>query len=177
MDGSTLLIVRGLVGLVIGIIACSFPGVTIAAVVVIFGFYALIDGVTNLVLGLPRTCTHGRSWATAVQGIVGIAAGILSLFWPAVTALVLVIFIGAWAIVTGIFELIAAVRLRTIIQGEWMLALSAVLSIAFGVLVFAFPGAGAVGISWVLGAYSAAAGIILIMLGVRLRMAYVAVFQ
>jgi uncharacterized membrane protein HdeD (DUF308 family) len=177
MDGSTLLIVRGLVGLVIGIIAFSFPGVTIAAVVVIFGFYALIDGVTNLALGLPRTRTPGRSWATAVQGIVGIAAGILSFLWPAVTALVLVIFIGAWAIVTGIFELIAAVRLRKIIQGEWMLALSAVLSIAFGVLVFAFPGAAAVGISWVLGAYSAAAGIILIMLGVRLRTAYVAVFQ
>jgi len=80
-----------------------------------------------------------------------------------------VIFIGAWAIVTGIFELVAAIRLRKIIRGEWLLALSGIMSIIFGVLVFAFPGAGAVGIAWILGAYSAAAGLILIMLGVRLR--------
>jgi uncharacterized membrane protein HdeD (DUF308 family) len=169
MDGSTLLIVRGVVGLVIGLIAFASPGVTIAALVVIFGFYAFIDGVTNLILGLTRTRTHGRSWAMAVQGIVGIAAGVLTFLWPGVTALALVIFIGAWAIVTGVFELVAAIRLRKVIRGEWLLALSGIMSMIFGVLVFAFPGAGAVGIAWILGAYSAAAGIILIMLGVRLR--------
>jgi|SRR5262245_13628339 len=168
MEGSTLLIVRGVVGLVIGVIAFAWPGVTIAALVVIFGFYAFVDGVTNLILGLTRGM-HGRSWAMAVQGVVGIAAGVLTFFWPGITALALVIFIGAWAIVTGIFELVAAIRLRKVIRGEWMLALSGIISIVFGVLVFAFPGAGAVGIAWVLGAYSAAAGIILIMLGVRLR--------
>jgi len=169
MDVSTLLIVRGVVGLGIGVIAFVWPGVTIAALVVIFGCYAFIDGVTNLILGLTKTRTHGRSWAMAVQGIVGIAAGVLTFLWPGVTALALVIFIGAWAIVTGIFELVAAIRLRKIIRGEWLLALSGIMSIIFGVLVFAFPGAGAVGIAWILGAYSAAAGIILIMLGVRLR--------
>jgi uncharacterized membrane protein HdeD (DUF308 family) len=168
MDASTLLIVRGVVGLGIGVIAFAWPGVTIAALVVIFGCYAFIDGVTNLILGLTRT-RQGRSWAMAVQGIVGIAAGALTFLWPGVTALALVIFIGAWAIVTGIFELVAAVRLRKIIRGEWLLALSGIMSIIFGVLVFAFPGAGAVGIAWILGAYSAAAGLILIMLGVRLR--------
>lgn len=169
MDASTLLIVRGIIGLVIGVIAFGWPGITIAALVVIFGFYAFIDGVTNLVLGLTRTRTHGRSWATAVQGVVGIAAGVLTFVWPGVTALALVIFIGAWAIVTGIFELVAAIRLRKVIQGEWMLALSGIMSLVFGILVFAFPGAGAVGIAWVLGTYSAAAGLVLIMLGVRLR--------
>jgi len=169
MDGSTLLIVRGIVGLVIGVIAFAWPGVTIAALVVIFGFYALIDGVTNLILGLTKTRTHARSWATALQGVVGIAAGVLTFMWPGVTALALVIFIGAWAIVTGIFEIAAAIRLRKVIRGEWLLALSGILSVIFGVLVFAFPGAGAVGIAWILGAYSAAAGIILIALGIRLR--------
>jgi uncharacterized membrane protein HdeD (DUF308 family) len=169
MDGSTLLIVRGIVGLVIGVIAFAWPGVTIAALVVIFGFYALIDGVTNLILGLTKTRMHGRSWATALQGVVGIAAGVLTFMWPGVTALALVIFIGAWAIVTGIFEIAAAIRLRKVIRGEWLLALSGILSVIFGVLVFAFPGAGAVGIAWILGAYSAAAGIILIALGIRLR--------
>jgi uncharacterized membrane protein HdeD (DUF308 family) len=167
MDG--LLIVRGIVGIVFGLVAFAWPGITIAALVVIFGLYAVIDGVTNLILGLTRRPGHERSWATAIQGIVGIVAGVLAFIWPGVTALALVIVIGAWAIVTGLFEIAAAIKLRKEITGEWMLALSGLLSVAFGVLVFAFPGAGAVGIAWVLGAYAMAGGIILIALGVRLR--------
>jgi uncharacterized membrane protein HdeD (DUF308 family) len=80
-----------------------------------------------------------------------------------------VLFIGAWAILTGVLEIIAAIRLRKVISGEWLLALSGLLSVAFGVLVLAFPGAGAIGIAFILGVYAAAAGIVLIALGVRLR--------
>jgi uncharacterized membrane protein HdeD (DUF308 family) len=128
MDGSSLLIVRGIVGVVIGILAVAWPGITIAALVGIFAVYAMLDGVTNLVLGLTRTPTHGRSWAEALQGVVGIAAGVLTFMWPIVTAFALVLFIGAWAVVTGIFEIAAAVRLRRIITGEWLLVLSGVMS-------------------------------------------------
>jgi uncharacterized membrane protein HdeD (DUF308 family) len=167
MDG--LLIVRGIVGVVFGLVAFAWPGITIAAVVVIFGAYAVIDGVTNLFLGLSRRSGHGRSWATVLQGIVGIAAGVPAFIWPGITALVLAIFIGAWAIVTGLFETAAAIKLRKEITGEWLLVLSGLMSVAFGVLVFAFPGVGAVGIAWVLGAYAMAGGIVLIALGVRLR--------
>jgi uncharacterized membrane protein HdeD (DUF308 family) len=167
MDG--LLIIRGIVGVVFGLVAFAWPGVTIAALVVIFAMYAIIDGATNLMLGLSRRPGLGRSWWTAIQGIVGIVAGVLAFVWPGVTALALVIFIGAWAIVTGLFEIAAAIKLRKEIRGEWMLALSGLLSLVFGVLVFAFPGAGAVGIAWVLAAYAMAGGIILIALGVRLR--------
>lgn len=174
MDGSGLLVVRGIVGVVFGLIAFAWPGITIAALVVIFGAYAVIDGVTNLMLGLSRRPGRGRSWAAAIQGIVGIAAGVLTFMWPGVTAIALVFFIGAWAIITGAFEVAAAIKLRKEITGEWMLALSGVMSMAFGVLVFAFPGAGAVGIAWVLGAYTMAAGIILIALGIRLRSAVLA---
>jgi uncharacterized membrane protein HdeD (DUF308 family) len=169
MDGSTLLIIRGIVGVVFGLVAFAWPGITIAALVVIFGAYAIIDGVTNLMIGFTRRTERGRAWLHAIQGIVGIAAGVLTFMWPGITALVLVLFIASWAIVTGIFEIIAAIRLRREITGEWMLVLSGLLSVAFGVLVFAFPGAGAVGIAWVLGAYAMAAGVILIALGVRLR--------
>jgi len=169
MDGASLLIIRGVVGLVFGIVAFAWPGVTIAALVIIFGAYAIVDGVTNLVHGLTKTPTHGRSVAMALQGVVGIAAGILTFIWPGVTALALVFFIGAWAIVTGVLEIAAAIRLRKAIKGEWMLALSGLLSIVFGGLVLAFPGAGAVGIAWVLGVYAAAAGMLLIALGIRLR--------
>jgi uncharacterized membrane protein HdeD (DUF308 family) len=169
MDGSTLLLVRGIVGVIIGIVAFTLPGVTIAALVVIFGAYALVDGVTNLLLGVTRRARHGRAWVHALQGVVGIAAGVLTFIWPGVTALVLVLFIGSWAIVTGAIELAAAIKLRKEISGEWMLALSGILSMAFGILVLVFPFAGAVGISWVLGSYAMIGGIVLIGLGVRLR--------
>jgi uncharacterized membrane protein HdeD (DUF308 family) len=169
MDGSSLLIVRGIIGVAIGFVAIAWPGVTIAVLVVIFGFYALIDGFTNLLLGLTRRAAHGRSWVHALQGIVGIAAGVLTFIWPGVTALVLVLFIASWAIVTGVIEVVAAIKLRKEITGEWLLALSGLLSVAFGVLVLAFPFAGAVGISWVLGSYAIIGGFILIALGVRLR--------
>jgi uncharacterized membrane protein HdeD (DUF308 family) len=169
MDGSSLLLFRGILGLVVGALAFSWPGITLAVVVGIFAVYALIDGVTNLILGLTKTATHGRSWANALQGVVGIAAAVLTFLWPGVTALALVWFIAAWAIVTGVFEVAAAIKLRKAIRGEWLLALSGVLSVAFGLLVFAFPGAGAVGIAWMLGAYAAAGGILLIGLAVRLR--------
>jgi uncharacterized membrane protein HdeD (DUF308 family) len=173
MDGSSALIVRGIVGVVVGIIAFLWPGITIAALVVIFGVYAIVDGITNLVLGFSRTGAHGR-WAHVLQGVVGIAAGVLTFMWPAISALVLVLFIGAWAIITGVFEIVAAIRLRQVITGEWMLVLSGIVSILFGVMVFAFPLAGAVGISWILGAYAMTAGIILISLGVKLRKLVVA---
>jgi uncharacterized membrane protein HdeD (DUF308 family) len=169
MDGATLLLIRGIVGVVIGIVAFALPGVTIAALVVIFGAYALVDGITNLLLGVTRRAGHGRAWVHALQGIVGIGAGVLTFIWPGVTALVLVLFIGAWAIVTGAIELAAAIKLRKEISGEWMLALSGILSMAFGILVLVFPFAGAVGISWVLGSYAMIGGIVLIGLGVRLR--------
>ena len=173
MDGSSALIVRGIVGVVVGIIAFLWPGITIAALVVIFGVYAIVDGITNLVLGFSRTGAHGR-WAHVLQGVVGIAAGVLTFMWPAISALVLILFIGAWAIITGVFEIVAAIRLRQVITGEWMLVLSGFVSILFGVMVFAFPLAGAVGISWILGAYAMTAGIILISLGVKLRKLVVA---
>jgi uncharacterized membrane protein HdeD (DUF308 family) len=169
MPESSFLIIRGIVGIVIGILTFGWPGVTIAVLVAIFAVYAVVDGMTNLILGLTRTTRQGRSWPLTVQGLVGIAAGVLTFLWPAITALALVFFIGAWAVVTGVFEIVAAIRLRKALQGEWLLLLSGVLSIVFGVLIFAFPGAGAVGIAWILGAYAAAAGVILVALGIRLR--------
>jgi uncharacterized membrane protein HdeD (DUF308 family) len=99
----------------------------------------------------------------------------LTFIWPGVTALVLILFIGAWAIVTGVLEVAAAIKLRKEIRGEWLMALSGILSIAFGLLVLVFPFAGAVGISWVLGTYAMVGGIVLIALGVRLRSVLVGV--
>jgi uncharacterized membrane protein HdeD (DUF308 family) len=163
------LLIRGIAGIVIGLLAMAWPGMTIAVLVGIFGVYAIVDGLTNLFIGFARWRSGGRSWAHVIQGVVGIAAGVLTFVWPGVTALALVWFIAAWAIVTGVLEIVAAVRLRKVITGEWLLALSGALSIAFGLLVFAFPIAGAVGIAFVLGAYAVATGVILVTLGIRLR--------
>src|SRR6266850_989433 len=168
MEVSSLLIIRGVVGVAVGIIAFLWPAITIAALVVIFGAYAIVDGITNLVLGFSRAGAHGR-WAYLLMGVAGVAAGVLTFMWPAITALVLIWFIAAWAVVTGFFEIAAAISLRRVITGEWMLVLSGIVSILFGILVFAFPVAGAVGISWIFGTYAMAAGIILISLGVKRR--------
>src|ERR1700681_2911539 len=173
MDPSSLLLIRGLVGVAIGILAVAWAGLTIAVLVSVFGLYAILDGITNLVLGLTRSHGQGRSWAHAFQGVVGILAGGLTFLWPGVTALALVCFIGAWAIVTGTFEIIAAIRLRRYIKGEWLLMLSGAMSLLFGGLVLAFPGVGAVSIAWLLGIYATADGLVLITLGLRMRLAMV----
>jgi uncharacterized membrane protein HdeD (DUF308 family) len=169
MEGSSWLIVRGAAGFILGILAFLWPGITLAVLVGLFAAYAIVDGFTNLFLGLSHTPGQGRSWALVAQGVLGIAAGILTLVWPGMTALVLVFFIAAWAIVTGVFEIAAAIRLRKVIHGEWLLALSGALSVLFGFAMFAFPAAGALAIAWMLGAYTAAAGVVLIALGIRLR--------
>jgi uncharacterized membrane protein HdeD (DUF308 family) len=169
MPGSTFLIIRGIVGVVVGVLAFLWPGLTIAVLVGIFALYALIDGVTNLILGVARSSRYGRTWALVLEGLVGIAAGVLTFFWPGLTALALVWSIAAWAVVTGVFEIAAAIRLRRVLRGEWLLMASGVLSVVFGGLAFAFPAAGAIGIAWALGAYAAVTGAILIVLGIRLR--------
>jgi uncharacterized membrane protein HdeD (DUF308 family) len=167
---SSLLLVRGLIGLTAGVLAFLWPGLTIAALVILFGFYAFIDGITNVFIGVKKQPgTDKRQWATLIQGIVGILAGVLTFALPAITALALLLLIGAWAIVTGVFEVAAAITLRKEIRGEWLLVLSGALSIAFGVILFIAPGVGAIGLAWTLGAYTAASGAVLVALGVRLR--------
>lgn len=166
----SLLVIRGLIGITAGVLAFIWPQLTIAALVILFGFYALVDGATNLFLGIKRPHATGqRSWVTILQGIAGIVAGVLTFVWPGITALALLLLIGAWAIVTGIFEIAAAINLRKEITGEWLLVLSGVLSIVFGMILFISPGLGAIGLAWGLGAYAVASGAILVALGVRLR--------
>jgi uncharacterized membrane protein HdeD (DUF308 family) len=170
MLGSSFMIIRGIVGIVVGFLALAWPGLTIAVLVGIFAIYALIDGAVNLFLALSRADQQAsRPWAHFWQGLVGIAVGVMAFTWPGMTALALIWLIAAWAVITGALEVAAAIRLRRVISGEWLLALSGILSIVFGALVFAFPGAGAIGIAWLLGIYAIATGILLVVLGIRLQ--------
>lgn len=169
MELTSVMLIRGLVGLVAGALAIIWPGLTIAFLIALFGAYAFIDGITNLVLGLRHGDRYERRWAPILEGIVGIAAGVVAFLWPGITALALLVVIAAWAIVTGVFEIVAAIRLRGVVQRDWLLALSGILSVILGILLFAFPAMGAVGIAWALGFYALLSGAMIVVLAIRLR--------
>jgi uncharacterized membrane protein HdeD (DUF308 family) len=158
---------RGLAAIVFGVLAFVWPGVTLAVLVLLWGAYALVDGVLALV-GAFRT-THDHRWGLLLEGLVGVAAGALTFVWPGLTALALVYIIAAWALVTGVLELVSAVRLRRLIDNEWRLALGALASIVFGIALLVAPGAGALALVWLIGAYAIVFGVLLIALAVRLH--------
>ncbi|HEY0351084.1 MAG TPA: HdeD family acid-resistance protein [Gemmatimonadales bacterium] len=159
---------RGLAGILFGIITFFAPAISLAALVLLFGAYALVDGVLAIVTAVRRRGAD-RWWLLLLEGLVGIAAGVLTFMWPAITAVALLYLIAAWALVTGAFEIAAAIRLRKAISGEWLLALSGVFSIALGVLLVLFPGPGALAVTIWIGAYAFVFGALLFALGLRLR--------
>lgn len=159
---------RGLAGILFGIITFVSPGISLAALVLLFGAYAFADGVLSIVSAVRRRGAD-RWWLLLLQGIVGIGAGVVTLLWPGITALALLFVIAAWALVGGVLQVAAAIRLRKVITGEWLLALSGVLSIALGVLLVLFPGPGALALVIWIGAYAFVFGILLLVLGFRLR--------
>jgi uncharacterized membrane protein HdeD (DUF308 family) len=163
------LVLRGLFAVLFGLAAFFWPGITLAALVLLFGAYALADGIFAIVAAITGADRRTRWWALLLEGIAGILAATATVFWPGLTALALLYLIAAWAIVTGIFEIVAAVRLRREIEGEWLLGLSGLASVLFGLYVAAFPGPGALAVVWIIGAYALFAGILLIALGLRLR--------
>ena len=163
------LVIRGIAAIVFATLTFVWPGITVVALVFLFGGYALVDGVVSLA-GAMRAARSGERWGSLLLGgIAGILAAVITMFWPGITALSLVYIMAAWSIVTGAFEIAAAVRLRRHIRGEWLLALAGVFSIVFGVLVAAIPLAGALVIAIWVGAYAFVFGVTLIALGVRLR--------
>jgi len=164
-----LVALRGALAVVFGIAAFVWPGITFGVLVLLFGAYAFIDGVVVLGFGLMAAGDHEQWWPLVLGGIVGIAVGVMTFMRPVAMALALVYVIGAWAIVTGLLEIVAAIRLRDVITSEWLMGFSGVLSIVFGVLVLAQPGSGALAMVFVFGFYAILAGISQISLGWRLH--------
>jgi uncharacterized membrane protein HdeD (DUF308 family) len=164
-----LIALRGVVAILFGIIAISQPAITLVALVWLWGAYAFVDGVFTLFAAV-RAGEEGRSWGMLLlEGICGIAAGIVAFAWTGITAVALLYVMAAWAIVTGIFEIAAAVGLRKVIEGEWLLGLSGVLSIVLGVMLIANPGAGLVATVWMIGAYAVLFGITMLALAFRVK--------
>lgn len=163
------LALRGAAAILFGVVALFWPPGAIAALVAVFGAYALLDGIFNLV-GAVRAGRAGQRWGALVfEGVVSILVGLITLFWPGITALALVLWVAAWSLVTGVAEIVAAIRLRKHIEGEWLLVLTGILSVAFGILLFISPMVGAIAIAIWIGAYAIVFGALLLGLSLRLR--------
>jgi uncharacterized membrane protein HdeD (DUF308 family) len=163
------LLVRGLAALALGICAIVWPGITLLALVFLFGAFATIDGIASIMFGL-RAEPNGTVWWTMVAlGALAIIVGIIAFAWPELTLLAFLAIIAAFSILRGVLEIIAAVRLRKEIQGEWLLGLSGVLSIVFGGLLILWPEIGLVVVAWLMGAYMLALGTLAVFLALKLR--------
>jgi len=158
------LALRGACALLFGILSFVWPGLSLTTLVLIWGAYALIDGILALIAGFKA-----KIWSLAFIGLVGVLAGVGTFMYPGMTALVLLYFIAAWAIVTGVLAIYIAIRLRKELTGEWVLALAGVLSAVFGVLLIARPGAGALAVVYLIAGYAVAFGVLLLMLAFKLK--------
>jgi uncharacterized membrane protein HdeD (DUF308 family) len=160
---------RGAFAILFGILSLAWPEITVVVLVALFGAWALVDGILLLVAAWRRAGAGQTWWPSLLEGLLGVAAAAVTFVWPDITALALLFVIGAWAIVTGALEIWAAVAMRKVIDNEVWLGLSGLASILFGFIVVLFPGAGALGIVWLIGAYAIVFGVFLLMLGFRLR--------
>jgi len=163
-------VLRGLIAVIFGILTFLMPSMALLTLVLLFGFYAITDGVFKIIAAFRRTAADQRPWgALLISGILGLIAGACALLIPGLTAIALLYVIAAWAVVTGAMEIAAAIRLRRQIHGEWLLALAGVLSIALGVLMAIFPGAGALTVVLWIGAWAIVFGVVMVVLGFELR--------
>ncbi len=161
-------LLRGLAGVLFGLLAFILPSITLLSLIILFAAYSLVNGIFSFVLA-ARAPRGSRVGGLVLTGVLGLLAGLIAFLLPAATAFAFVMLIGAWAIVTGVMEVAAAIKLRKIIHDEWLLALAGVATIGFGVLVLFMPSAGALALVWWIGAYGFAFGILLIVLAFKLR--------
>jgi uncharacterized membrane protein HdeD (DUF308 family) len=166
------LALRGGLAVLFGVAAFVVPGLTVAFLIALFGAYALIDGVLAIVAGVKAAEHHERFGSLLLRGILGIAAGLVAFILPAATAVVLTLMIGAWAIVTGVLEIVAAVHLHRA-HGEWLLIANGVLSVLFGLFLVVAPALGILTLVWIIGGYAIVFGAIMLVLAFRLRARHV----
>ena len=164
-----MLALRGAAGFVFGVLALAMPGLTLAFLVALYAAYAIVGGVGAISGAIRHRRDTPAWWVPLLLGLCSVAAGVIAIFLPAITALVLVLVMGVNAVATGVFDLITAFRLRGRFRGTWLLYLSGILSLVFGVLVLAWPGAGALALVWMIAAYTIFTGALLLVLGLSAR--------
>jgi uncharacterized membrane protein HdeD (DUF308 family) len=161
-------VIRGMISILFGLAVFAFPGISLLGLIVLFGIFSIVSGFFAL-MSLKSLPGNESTWMVLLEGITGIAVGIIALSWSGLTGVVLLYLIATWVIVSGIFEVITAVRLRRQIDNEWLLSLAGVASVIFGILLIAWPTAGAFALLWVIGTYAIFFGVLLVALGLRLR--------
>jgi uncharacterized membrane protein HdeD (DUF308 family) len=164
-----LLLLRGITAILFGILAFIWPGLTLVTLVLMFGAFALIDGAIVLGAAFSGAAKPVPTWWLVLVGLLGIAAGIVTFLWPGMSAILLITFIGAWAVAHGIFEIIGAIQLRKEIENEWALILGGIISVIFGIIVLIAPGAGALALVWWIAIYSIVFGVMFVAFSLRLR--------
>jgi uncharacterized membrane protein HdeD (DUF308 family) len=157
-------LLRGIVAILFAVLAFAQPGITLAALVLLYGAYVLVDGAFAVSAGIMT-----KTWGLILSGVLGIIAGALTFAYPGITALVLLYIIAFWALLTGILEIIAAIRFRKEIENEWMLGIGGALSVLIGLWMIARPGVGALSIVWLIACYALLYGILMTALAFRLR--------
>ena len=165
-----LMLLRGIASVVFGVLALAWPGKTLLILLVLFGAYAVVDGLLALGAAFGRGRSSGSSWWLAIVGGLGVITGLATFLWPGVTAIILLFFIGAWTLMRGLLEIAGAIQMRRETEDAWLLALDGVVSVIFGVSVLVFPGAGALALIWIIAAYAIVTGAILILLSLRVRL-------
>lgn len=164
-----MILLRGVIAVLFGVMLLVSPGISLASLVFLFGIFALADGIGNVVTAFGGRKEEDHWWVLLLAGLVGIGVGILTFISPGITALALLFYIAVWAIVTGVLQIVAAIRLRKEIEGEFWMVLGGLASVAFGLLVMARPGAGALAIVTFIGIYAIVIGVSLIFLSVRVH--------
>jgi uncharacterized membrane protein HdeD (DUF308 family) len=159
---------RGVFAIIFGFLTFAWPGLTLLTLVIFYGAYAFVDGVTALVAAVAKGAPAPRWWL-ALVGVAGIAAGVITLFYPGITGIVLLYFIAFWAIAIGVFQIIGGIAMRKEIEGEWLLILSGVISVVFGCFMIVYPVAGALSVAFLIGSFAILQGVILIAFSLRLR--------
>jgi len=167
--GWWLLLLRGLAAIAFGVLTWSQPGISLSVLILFFGAYSMADGVLGIWAAVAGRDQHEHWWVLLLEGLLGVGVGILTFFAPGVTALALLFYIAIWAIGTGVLEIVAAVRLRKEIEGEWMLILAGLASVVFGVLLMVQPGAGALALLWLIATYAIVFGVLLVLLAFKAR--------
>jgi uncharacterized membrane protein HdeD (DUF308 family) len=163
------LLLRGLISVAFAVLIWMQPAITLKALIVLFGVFAFVDGVLGVWTAFSSRKDRNNWWLLMLWGLVGIGIGIITFVAPGVTALALLFYIAIWAIVTGVLEIITAVRLRKEIEGEWLLGLAGLVSLVFGILLIAHPGAGILAVLWLLAAYALILGVLMIILAFKVR--------
>jgi uncharacterized membrane protein HdeD (DUF308 family) len=158
-------LIRGVCAILFGLLAIIWPGMTLFVLVAVFGAYAIVNGIFEL---FSSGRGGSRGW-TIFSGVGSILIGLVVLFWPGITALILLLLIASWAVVVGLLEVVAAIVLRRVVEGEWAFIVSGVLAVLFGILLFIWPATGALAIAWLIGAMAIVYGISLLALAFRLR--------